>query len=81
MTLDEQIAMLHGGMPKAMPKPGLPISYRGGLRTRRAAARNTALRETDAGLGVTNQDGMREGDVATASGASHRGDLGLPRML
>ncbi|HZF43425.1 MAG TPA: beta-glucosidase [Sphingomonadaceae bacterium] len=67
MTLDEQIAMLHGGMPKAMPKPW-PADLIPGAGYVPGVPRLgiPALRETDAGLGVTNQDGMREGDVATA---------------
>jgi beta-glucosidase len=73
MTLDEQLALLHGPMAipisipglKAVPLPAEAIPAAGFIQgVPRLGI--PALRETDASLGITNPLGARPGDVATA---------------
>jgi beta-glucosidase len=73
MTLDEQLAILHGPMAVSVPIPGtkavaLPADAipAAGYIPGVPRLGIPALRETDASLGVTNPLGVRPGDVATA---------------
>jgi beta-glucosidase len=70
MTLEEKIDLLHGPMalsfgptPVSLPDDALPgAGYIPGL----PRLGIPALRETDAGIGVTNPGGMRPGDGSTS---------------
>jgi len=77
MTLDEKIGLLHGpmalpysrpnGEPVPVPAAAIPAAgYVPGVRRLGIPA----LFETDASVGVTNPNGIRPGDVATALPAS-----------
>ena len=72
MTLEEKIGLLHGKVGSAFRDDPLPEGALGSAGFIRGIPRLgvPALQETDAGLGVTNPQGARPGDGATAMPAT-----------